>query len=380
MVFAQNVSINDHRMVHTHGLASELVRRGHKVEVVINHADEVPQYSDTPYILTEIPGSTYSIKGQMEFSRNLKRLLGRREPDIIHAKNPITSALSHVLKWKKDSDPKLVYDMRGLWIDFGVHSGQISSLIEPLLKIAESHVMSRADAVIAISDELKKVLTLRGVNSDKISVIIGDGVDLYNLSNSEYQESNNTGHKTIGYLGGIGRNRSSEKIIEAFEILTEMTDTNIKLIMAGYFGEGEKEYFKRLVAETKFEDKIIFTGFIPNGKALRLLHQFDVAVAYHEGDLPIFNVAVPTKILEYMAAGRAIVTTNQFMYRNILTHGVNAYLTEQNPQSFAEGMLAVLENETLAKRLGEDARNMAGNYSFQRVSDQVEELYKKLVT
>jgi glycosyltransferase involved in cell wall biosynthesis len=109
------------------------------------------------------------------------------------------------------------------------------------------------------------------------------------------------------------------------------------------------------------------------------MKSFDVAVAYHEGDFEFYNVAVPTKILEYMATGRSIVATDHKMYRNLLIHGEDGYLTGQNPKAFAEGVLCLLENDELSERLSKNAQVTAEKYSFQKVTSEIEEVYESVL-
>ena len=47
VAFVQNVPFNDHRMVHTDGVARELIRRGYEVDVIIQRSSE-PCVLDVP--------------------------------------------------------------------------------------------------------------------------------------------------------------------------------------------------------------------------------------------------------------------------------------------------------------------------------------------
>ena len=376
IALVQNVSINDHRMVHTDGVARELVKRGYDVEVIIQKSSEIPQFSDLPYKIICLPGGTYSILGQLEFAYGLYKFLKKRKYDVIHAKNPFSSVLPILLR---KSGAKVVYDVRGLWIDFGVHSGDIPRIIAPFLKRVDMLCMRKADRVIAISNELKNVLVERGLDEGRVDVIVGDGVDLEkirNLNAKDIREYLGIEGRVIGYVGGIGRSRYSERIIEAFKIVHEEIGS-AKLVMMGPCKE--IEYFKNLISRLGVDERVFFTGFMAHDEALKFMKSFDVAVSYHEGDLPIFNVAVPTKILEYLANGCSIITTDQKMYKNLLTHEKDGYLTAQNPKSFAEGIFCVLNDEKLSNKISKNASITAEKHSFKTVTDNVENLYKRVL-
>ena len=376
VAFIQNVPINDHRMVHTDGVARELVKRGYDVDVIIQESDAENQFEDAPYEIICVEGETYSMLGQMKFFCDVLDLLKRKKYDVIHAKNPFSSVLPALLR---KSGAKVVYDVRGLWVDFGVHAGTIPKVIAPFLNKFDVFCMNRADEVIAISHELKRILVSRGVEEQQIEVIVGGGVDverIRKLENRDIRDFLGIDGKVVGYVGSIGRSRSSERIIEAFEIVRETSDFNVYLVMVGPLAKGEFEYFKRLVKKNHFEGSVFFTGFLPHDEVLRFMKSFDVSISYHENNLPIHNVAVPTKILEYLAAGCGIVVTDQKMYENLLTHKKDCYMTRQDPNSFAQGILSVLKDDELTKRISRNALITAEKYSFKNITDQIEEVYK----
>jgi glycosyltransferase involved in cell wall biosynthesis len=375
IALVQNVPINDHRVVHTDGVARELVNRGYDVEVVIQGRGNSNSL-DRPYKVVLLPGETYSILGQLLFEFHLVRYLIGKRFDIIHAKNPFSSVLPAFF-FKKGA--RVIYDIRGLWIDFGVHDGTIPSGLAPLLGSIDVFCMNRADRVIAISDELKRVLVSRGVKDDKIEVVVGDGVDLEKIHSLPFKDIRDllgVKGRVIGYVGSIGRSRASERIIEAFEIVKRGHQGNVYLAMVGPCREYDLNFYLDLVRQKGLENSIFFTGYLPHDEVLSYLKSFDLTVAYHEGNVNFFNVAVPTKILEYMACGCPIVTTNQRMYKNLLTHEENGYLTKQNINSFAEGILCVLKNNDLKKSMARKAFENAHTYSIKKIVDQIEMIFK----
>lgn len=380
----QNVSLNDHRMVHTDGIGRELINRGYDVEIIIQESKEKSPFGIPPYKIIDLPGDTYSISGQIEFTYNLLKLLKKKKYNIIHAKNPFSSILPALLLKRFVGKTKIIYDIRGLWVDFGVRAKRIPKIIAPLLNKLDNFCMNRADKIIAISDELRDILVRRGVKYTNIVVIVGDGVDVLkakSFTKKEIMDVFSIDGKVVGYVGSIGKARGSERILESFEILKKQVDFEVNLVMVGPFSNKyEARDFKNLVTKMGLEKSVFFTGYIPHSEALQYMKSFDVVVAYHEGDFNFYNVAVPTKILEYMATKRSIVATNHKMYRNLLTHQKNAYLTDQNPEAFAQGILYLLGNKEFSKKLSKNAQITAKKYSLEHVTDEIEEVYKTMYT
>ena len=377
----QNVSLNDHRMVHTDGIGRELINRGYDVEIIIQESKEKSPFGIPPYKIIDLPGDTYSISGQIEFMYNLIKLLKEKKYNIIHAKNPFSSILPVLLLKRFVGKTKIIYDIRGLWVDFGVHAKRIPKIIAPLLNKLDNFCMNRADKVIAISYELRDILVRRGVKETNIKVIIGDGVDVSkaeSLRKKEIRDFFGIDGKVIGYVGSIALTRYSNRIIEAFKVLKNQVRQKVNLVMMGPLND--EKYFQSLIRKEGLEGSVFFTKFITShDEVLQFMKSLDIAVAYHEVAFPFFNVMVPTKVLEYLATGRSIVATDHKSHRNLLTHRTDAYLTGQNPKEFADGILHLLENEEFSERLSKNAQITAKKHSFEKVADKIVEVYKTLL-
>ncbi|MBU7024257.1 MAG: glycosyltransferase [Theionarchaea archaeon] len=374
LAIIQNVTLNDHRSVHTHNVACELCRRGVDVDVIVQKTEEELQYPERPYQLIELPGETYSIKGQVQFILNSYHCLKGTKYDIIHAKNPFSSLFSAVILKKSGKiDSKIIYDMRGLWIEFGAGTGKFPSFLKLGLELMERILMGRCEHVVAISPALQEVLCSKGIPRSKVTVIVGAGVDIEKIQSLEpavFSEEL-ADLKCIGYLGTISVARESDKIIEAFQT---MSRDDCVLLMIGPVIE--PQVFDNMIRKTK---GVVLPGFIPQYEALQYLKSCQVAISYHDIDSPAFNVAVPTKILEYMAAGVPIVATDHMMYKNILEDGRTAVLTRQNPHDFARGIEYALENPEKCRRMIENAYKDISKLSIQKVVDQLMEVYERIL-
>jgi glycosyltransferase involved in cell wall biosynthesis len=371
-------------MIHIDGIGRQLIKRGYDVEVIIQKSKEKCQFKAPPYEVVQLSGNTYSFSGQLEFAYNLLKLLKKKQYDIIHGKNPFSSVFPTILLKKTLRKVKTVYDIRGLWVDFGVHTKRIPKTVAPWLNKFDVFCMNRVDKVIAISYQLKDILVSRGLEKEKVEVIIGDGVDALkarSIKKKDIRDVFGFDGKVVGYVGSIGRARCSERIIESFELVKEQADFEVNLVMIGPFSdEFEARYFRSFVKRKGLEGSVFFTDFITShDEVLQFMKSFDIALAYHERNLPCFNVMAPTKILEYLATGRSIVATDHQSHKNLLTHGEDGYLTRQDPKAFAEGILHLLENRDLAKKLSKNALITAKKHSFERVTDEVEKIYRDML-
>jgi glycosyltransferase involved in cell wall biosynthesis len=111
-------------------------------------------------------------------------------------------------------------------------------------------------------------------------------------------------------------------------------------------------------------ENLVFHGFLPNPEALRYVAAFDVAIAPYQRRVTVyerdFDVAPwmsPLKLFEYMAAGKAILSSDLPVLREILTDGENALLCPPDNLDAWIGALRRLRGIAERKRLGERARS-----------------------
>lgn len=112
---------------------------------------------------------------------------------------------------------------------------------------------------------------------------------------------------------------------------------------------------KKIVA--RYKDSVIFLGRRPYEKMPSFVKRADVLVIPRR-DI-IINYTTPRKLGEYLASGRAIVATDVGDQRKILEENKCGIVTEANPQSFAKGLVRILEDDKLRRGIGENSRRLA---------------------
>ena len=128
--------------------------------------------------------------------RNLERQveIAAREvrPDLIHAHSPVLVGLP-ALRVAQRLGLGFVYEIRDLWENASVDRGRFGAE-SPMYRVArrlESHVLSRADAVVTICDLLKTELQPRAGRPDKVHVV-ANGVDAHAFAPQAAERSTET--------------------------------------------------------------------------------------------------------------------------------------------------------------------------------------------
>jgi glycosyltransferase involved in cell wall biosynthesis len=237
-------------------------------------------------------------------------------------------------------------------------------------KVARRMLAREAFAgVAAISDVHRRTLTARSWPEEKV-VTVHSGVD---LAQFERPRSSVAGlRRALGaaacplvvYAGSLYEGKGCEQILAAAREIPEA-----KFVCVG----GRDFEVERLTerAASLGLANVELTGRVPHAEVPSYLLAADVLIAPFTEDgrdiagKVIMPFASPIKLFEYMAAGRAVVTSNVGAIPEVLRHEENALLV--SPGSVAElagAIKRLLDDRALAERLGASARRGVRCYSW----------------
>ena len=89
--------------------------------------------------------------------------------------------------------------------------------------------------------------------------------------------------------------------------------------------------------------------------------------------LPSYHEGIPRSVLEAMAMGRAVITTDTFGCRETVDHEINGYLVPiKDSNSIAHAMEKFIVKPDLIKSMGSESRKIAVNkFSTARVNKTI---------
>jgi glycosyltransferase involved in cell wall biosynthesis len=115
---------------------------------------------------------------------------------------------------------------------------------------------------------------------------------------------------------------------------------------------------------------VIFTGFVPNERipmyqsaADVLLMPYQRTVATSSGGNTA-EICSPMKMFEYMAAGRAILTCDLPVLREVLDEATAVFCPPDNIGAWESALSGLLANEKRRQALGQRARHAVRQYSW----------------
>ena len=148
---------------------------------------------------------------------------------------------------------------------------------------------------------------------------------------------------------------------------------NLQLAMIGPDkGDGSLQETQRVAQELGIAERIDFPGGVPKAAVAQWLNQGDIFINTTNID------NTPISVLEAMACGLCVISTNVGGIPYLLVHEQDALLVPPNdPQAMAAALRRLLTEPGLAERLSYNARQKAEQFDWSTVLPQWEALFKE---
>lgn len=240
------------------------------------------------------------------------------------------------------------------------------NIVSPLAK----SISLQLDGAIAVSktaaDAAKR---LCGV---QVEAIIPNGVDVerFNPKVPPLEECRD-GKINILYVGRLDPRKGVLYLLKAYSIFKSKFPKSRLIIV----GDGpQREMLEEFVEVEKLKE-VVFAGFVDEAELPRYYTTADIfcSPAIHGESFGIV-------LLEAMAAGRAIVATNNIGYRNVLTGlGKHCLVPVKDAGTLAAKLIEFTKNETLRLKLAEWGRKEVKRYSWNLLSNEIFQFYEKTI-
>lgn len=203
--------------------------------------------------------------------------------------------------------------------------------------------LRRCTRVIAGSQDVKDSLVQAGMDGAQIPVVYPQ-VDIPPSDGTK-----RVGAPVVTYMGHLHQGRGVLDLVKAFVLVRERHPEAKLLIAASNVNELTERYFRELVAEHNLASSINRIGVVDDLIKKVIMPATVIVLPYR--DLPSI------KLLEAMACGRPVVTTDIGWANEVITDGENGFLvTPGDIEGLADRIDSVLSGPELAVKMGGKAR------------------------
>lgn len=358
-------------------MAEALSSLGHEIHIITYHLGE--RSEDLPYKIHRIPNIPFYKKMDpgpsflklflIDFILSLKiyRILNEYEFDIIHAHH--YEGLLTALPSRTLMSIPLLFDIHTL-LETELHHYKLlinKGLIKIIGKIMDSILPRFSDSIICVSEEIRdNILKSSEVPSSKV-FLVPSGVELDHFK-SDPIENNST--LILGYAGNLANYQGIEEMFVAFKHVL-MSYPDIKL---NIYTDSNPVFFDNITGELLIDKNV---HFLPTHyKTLpSQLAQTDILL-----NPRMEGAGYPQKLLNYMASAKPIVSYSGSSQDII--HGHSGWIIEKDePKDFAEGIIHLIKDGGLRKRLGNNARKFVEeNSNWINKAREIETIYYQLLS
>ena len=203
--------------------------------------------------------------------------------------------------------------------------------------------------------------------------VLHDGAD---LTSKKINRSNLGNGFNIGYIGSLYYEGRGINLI--LNLAKENTNLNFHLVGGK---EDEINYWKE-----KASSNVKFYGFKPNNIALEYLLSFDIVLMPYQKNLKLegmeYNTSdwmSPMKMFEYMSAGKAIISSDFPVIREVLNESNSILVESDNLSLWSKAIKDLHKNKEYLNRISTKALfDFENNYTWEkRVESLLSSMTKK---
>lgn len=292
--------------------------------------------------------------------------------DIIHTQHLFDMGRLGLHLAKKYQIP-IVHTYHTLITEYTHYVPIIGPFLKPLIIKLSRDYCNQCDQVVTPSPAMKRELEKYGVRKPIAPIPTGIDLKLYENANPEKLKKELRiphSNKVLLFVGRLAEEKNLPFLLRAFKQILVRND-HVKLLIIGG-GPAEKS-LRELAKKKKIAEDTVFTGAIKPKLAKKY---------FSVGDVFCFPSITDTQGIvnvEAMAAGVPVVAINRLGPSDIIKDGENGYLTDLNLSEFRAKIEQLLDDYSLRKKMGEQARKDAEKYSAENCADQMEKLYENTI-
>lgn len=345
--------------IHTVRWVNELSRRGHKVHLITMHQVAKTSLIDASIDLhfLRVPPPT----GYFLNSYSLRKLLSKIKPALLHTHY---ASGYGTLARLSNFHPALL----SIWGSDVFTFPEETRWKEKLLRLN----LAAADRIASTSHAMKKQAERFVVPKHAVAVT-PFGVDCEKFK--PVDSLRDADGFIIGTIKTLEPGYGIDTLMRAFGIIINnyQSPKRLRLLIAGKGVLRGK--LESLAIDLGIAGRTQFLGYVPHTDVPRVLNQLSVFVSVSNSES--FGVAV----LEASACGVPAIVSDVGGLPEVVRNGVTGTIVPSgNPEALAKAMMDFIENEELAKSVGDAGRDfVVTHYEWGESVSRMERLYESIV-
>ncbi|MBT9778325.1 glycosyltransferase [Clostridium sp. MCC353] len=370
-------------------LSESLRKLGHEVTVFAPEADGC---GDDKFVVRYKILYQQSEKGLVIgqcFDKRIEQCFKERRFDVIHVHHPVLMGQTALYLGKKYGIPvaytyhtryeeylhyfRLYREMDAGFYPLNRAAGYVKKRVVP--RCMETFT-NQCDLIFAPTGMMKDYLVKQGTRT-RISVLptgLDDSAFERNTERSGQIRAQYLRHGDTWLFATTARlekEKNLEFLLRGIARLKERAETCFRIMI---IGDGtERQNLERLSKQLGIEDQVVFTGKLPNDQVRHYLNAADAFLFASKSETQ------GIVLLEAMAAGCPVTAVKASGVSDVVKHGVNGYMTEEDENAWAETIEQMMAEKSLYQALSQEAQRTAEGYRANGIAKLAEHQYYKMI-
>ena len=295
----------------------------------------------------------------------LVRIFRDLRPDLVHTHLAKAGALGRVAA-RLAGVPACVHTFHG-----HVLEGYFHPVVAQIFRWIEQRLARRTDRIVAISPRLREDILAMGIGRPERMEVISLGLDLERFRTTPSARLREAlglprGSPLLGIVGRLVPIKDHPTLFQAMALL-EANDAAPHLVVVG---DGERrEELQRLASSLHLASRIHFLGWRNDLEAI--LGELDVVICCSR------NEGTPLALIEAMAAGVPVLSTDVGGVGDVVVHGETGWLVPPgDPAALAQAVRDLMAAPALRARLAAAGHTVAlERHGVEELIRRTEKLY-----
>lgn len=324
---------------HVHALSRDQAAMGHDVTVLTIQREGQPRRDERDgYTILRQP-ATVSPPGNEVSVGIARRLWATEDVDVVHAHSHLYAASNLAAIRRHFDETPLALTNHGLRSQTAPRR-----VFEWYLRTVGRWTLDAADIVFTYTDIEREKLRELGVSTDV--AVVPNGIDVERFALEGEVSERITGSPALLFVGRLVAGKRPRDAIEAFEpVVADHPHARLSLVGTG----SQRADLEARVAGTGLEGHVDFLGHVPYEAMPALYRAADLFV------LPSETEGVPRSVLEALATGTPVVTTELAQLGALHEHG-GVGVPVGDVDALADVLKTLLADDARRKQLGRSGR------------------------
>lgn len=293
---------------------------------------------------------------------DIKRILKRLKPDIIHAHSHLfLTTYSAIVNSSQLNIPNIT-TIHG----FRVERNYIVDKIQELyLNTIAKKIFKKSNIVHCLTSYDAQLV--RSIYPFSNIHVIPNYVDTV-----QFKPSDKKNHNLIVWSGRMIPEKGLKYMLRAIKLVCK-ENPSAKFVL---IGDGSlRKFLEKYIIQNKLTKNVVFTGWIERYKVAEILSRSSIFV------FPSLSEGMPVSLLEAMASGNSSIVSDIPQIREVVDDGINGFqVTPRNYHKLAELIIQCLQDKNLTRKTASNARKkIEKKYSLDVIKDRYISMYKKLI-